>query len=123
FNKYTLVAKKFDDPDVDDDEKRGAHFDLVWGRGDSTNLHGFVSRTGAAEHAFGTSLSYNPSDAFRLSLASVRQVTTPDADPNGTTAAQSDTVHSAELKGRLAALDYSAVYATYTDGGDSAEAI
>src|SRR5690606_24978189 len=48
FSKYVLYAKKFDDPDEDGDEKRGAHVDLVWGVDDSTNLHGFVSRTGVA---------------------------------------------------------------------------
>ena len=44
----TSSMLRIDDPDEDDDEKRGAHVDLVWGMDDSTNLHGFVSRTDVA---------------------------------------------------------------------------
>src|SRR5690606_22992203 len=122
FSKYVLYAKKFDDPDEDGDEKRGAHVDLVWGVDDSTNLHGFVSRTGVAQHLYGAHASYRMSEAFNLAFAGVREVAwraatdDPDFDDY-----QDEKVFSIESKGVLESLDYSALYATQVyPSGDTA---
>ena len=90
-------------------------------RDDSVNLHGFLSRTADAEYAFGAHTSYKLSDAFDLTFAGVRRVN--DASAGASPPPVNETVYSVGSQGNLASVDYSAIYATYTDGVDTANAV
>lgn len=120
FSKYVLFANEFDDPDTGEDDKRGAHVDLVWGQGDSTNLHAFVSRVedqtyevDDAVTAYGGLVAYKLSDAFDLKFSGVRYANAPETvDPSkGVALLIDDRVYAVESKGVLESLQYNALFA------------
>lgn len=122
FSKYVLVGKKFDNDG--DDKKRGAHADLVWGQGDSTSLHAFLSRVEDATNPvdddvllYGGVASYKLSDAFDLRFSGVRYVNAPETVGAPAPAPIDDTVYAVESRGVLGDIDYTAFAATYKSSG------